>query len=65
MLRLADGRIASLFGDVALRIDPSDGSVEAIGIFEKPPRDWIFLGDDLYLILDTDIARVRDFRRLH
>jgi len=63
MIRLPNGKLACLFYDVVVLVDPADWSFEVIGKLDVVPRDWIMLGDDLYLILDTQLACIRDFGR--
>jgi len=64
LLRLPNGKIASLCRNAVLVIDPSDWSLQPLGEFDcqRPPSDWLLLGNDLYVILDTELARGRDFQ---
>jgi len=63
MIRLTSGKIATLFENLLLLVNPADRTYEIKGKFESNPRDWIMLGDDLYLILDTQLGRIRNFGR--
>ena len=65
LLRLPNGKIACTSFQTMLVIDPSDWSVEVVGRFDCAGaiRDWILLGDDLYVILDTRIVRLSNVGR--
>ena len=63
LLRLPNGKLACMSWRTLLLIDPADWSVNVVGTFdcEAPPRDWILLGNDLYVILDTELVRIPEF----
>lgn len=67
LLRTNDGRILSMQGSTVVVLDPATWQVAPAGklapLPEKPganpvPRDWMILGEDLYLFLDTHLARI-------
>ncbi|MBI3919973.1 MAG: hypothetical protein HY318_01045 [Armatimonadetes bacterium] len=60
LLKLPDGMIGFLEGDVAWCLDPDTWRASPFGRLPRPPRDWMVLGQDLYLVLNTHAARVRD-----
>lgn len=71
LLRLPDGRIGSIQSGAIILIDPSDWTWEAVGMLRPitdgralAPRDWVVLGDDLYLYCDTQLGRIRNVAAL-
>ena len=63
MIRLDNGSIGCLFGDRILLIDPGARTCEAAGTVDSPPRDWMILNDDLYVILGQEIHRMPGFAK--
>jgi hypothetical protein len=61
MIRLSNGKIGSLFDERMIHIDPDAGTAEIAGEFASPPRDWLILNEDLYVILGTEIHRMPGF----
>lgn len=63
LLRLPSGNIACLSWKHVIVVDPADWSYRVVGRFdcERPVRDWRLLGTDLYMILDTELGRLRNF----
>jgi len=61
LLRLPDGRVASMQERTVLAIEPEGWKITPIGTLPATPRDWMMLGKDLFFILDTRVCRIRDF----
>ena len=68
LLRVPDGRIASLHLNAIVLVDPFDWTWEAAGRLrplkkgtDLVPRDWLMAGGDLYLYCDTRLGRIRGF----
>ena len=53
-----DGRVYAYLGQVLVRIDPKDATIEPVGRLEQPGR-MLFVGEDLYL---TGTAAIRCIR---
>ncbi len=53
-----DGMIVCCIDRMVMLVDPTDWSTRTVGTLDESPRDWILLGEDLYAILGTEIARV-------
>jgi len=67
IIRLPDGRIAATHQNAVIFINPADWSWKAVGrlrplVKGRPlePRDWMVVGDDLYMYCDTQLARIRN-----
>ena len=58
LLGMADGRVLTYHGSTVFVIDPTTWTGKPLGKLPAP-RDWMLLGSDLYLYLDTNLARVR------
>jgi hypothetical protein len=71
-LRLSDGRLLSLHQGDFVVVNPEDWTWKRLGRLQgrepgqEPPqvRDWLVLGEDLYLACDMQLARVRGIVRL-
>ena len=57
MILLESGNVGCLFNDRIAEVDPESRSMEFIGRFDSPPRDWFAVETDLYVILETEIHR--------
>ena len=64
LLAMENGTLACCIDGAVILVDPADWSHRTAGTLAEPPRDWTFLGDDLYAILGTQIVSVRGFRTL-
>lgn len=61
LLKLSNGLIGFLDANTVWTLDPETWRASPVGRLNQPPRDWMILGQDLYLILNTYVARVQEF----
>ena len=58
LLVLPNGRVGFLDGETVHQLDTERWETKQLGRLPRPPRDWMRLGESLYLILDTQLARI-------
>ena len=71
LLVLPDGRILATHQGAIILINPGDWSWKAVGRLRSlvegqslDPRDWMVVGNDLYMLCDTQLGRIRDVAAL-